>query len=187
MGLAALIFNIRGTNGSGKSTVVRHFLPGARPIYGLLGARDPEAYLCNLPWLKDNLYVLGPYRNRIGGCDRIRPFDNILTLLDKYAPRGHIMFEGVLVSDNYGRVGEWLESKGSASVVVFLDTPLEVCVERVKARTDKPGTQHMERKFKEILKVRGWFLENGKLRVVDASSETAPVVITELLNAPGVG
>jgi len=39
------LINLRGTNGSGKSSVVRNLLDAndARPLYGALGRR-PEAY-----------------------------------------------------------------------------------------------------------------------------------------------
>lgn len=154
-------------------------------IRGLLGAREPEAYRCTLPGVKRPLHILGPYLGPIGGCDRIRPYANILTLLDKYAPRGHVMFEGVLISDNYGQIGEWLEKRGKQAVVAFLDTPLETCLERLNARTENPGNQHVGKKYQAIKKVRGWFLENGKVRVVDISSDTGADTLLKLLQEDG--
>lgn len=59
-----MIVNIRGTNGSGKSTVVRAFMDHAgsvHPIYGSLGLREPEAYKVRHPHVQEDAYVLGPY------------------------------------------------------------------------------------------------------------------------------
>jgi len=140
-----------------------------RSIWGNIGFRQQEAYECHLDGVADSVYIIGPYMNNIGGCDRIRPYDTILHLLDKYAARGHVVFEGVLISDNFGQVGEWLENKGKKALVVFLDTPLEVCLSNIAGRTEDAGTKHVERKFIEIQKVKGWFIENDKVRVMDVS------------------
>lgn len=109
-----MIINIRGTNGSGKSTVVRQIMDRADrclPIHGVLGLRRPEAYKLEF---KDRtpVYVLGPYDVPTGGCDAVHPFSLILDLVHKYAPQGHVLFEGSLVSDHYGKMGALLESFG---------------------------------------------------------------------------
>src|SRR5262245_20851875 len=73
---AMAVISIRGTNGSGKSTVVRQvFAQCARrvPIYGLLGLRQPEAYQCVVPHVPDPVFVLGPYLTECGGCDAVQP------------------------------------------------------------------------------------------------------------------
>ncbi len=152
-----------------------------RPIYGALGPKYPEVNLGHLEGTGHPLYVLGPYQNQIGGCDLIKPYDTILELLEKYVPKGDIIFEGVLISDNYGRVGRWLERFGKHAVVAFLDTPFEVCLANVRARTAKAGTLHMERKFIEIRKQRQKMLDGGIFRVLDISTPTGADAILAVL------
>jgi hypothetical protein len=170
-----MVINIRGTNASGKSTIARQLLTDftATKIFGVLGPKHPEAYTLSVPGVRQPVFILGPYphRGNTGGCDRIQPYDLILLLLDKYSPRGHVFFEGSLISDNYGRVGDWLQARGRDAVVLFLDTPLDVCLERLRARTAHAGVKHVAKRYEAIKRVRIKFLHTGKVSVVDASPE----------------
>jgi hypothetical protein len=170
-----MVINIRGTNASGKSTIARQLLTDftATKIFGVLGPKHPEAYTLSVPGVRQPVFILGPYphRGNTGGCDRVQPYDLILLLLDKYSPRGHILFEGSLVSDNYGQIGEWLAARGRDAVVLFLDTPLDVCLERLRARTANAGVKHIAKRYEAIKRVRLKFLDMGKVRVVDTSPQ----------------
>jgi hypothetical protein len=133
-----MLINVRGTSGAGKSTVVRSLLaqcPPA-PIHGVLGPGLPEAYRLTLP-LGVPVFIIGPYETPCGGCDRILPLALVPQLIEKYAQQGHVVFEGLLMSTFYGAIGRLTEAH--ASVVLFLDTPLRVCIERVKARRRAAG------------------------------------------------
>ena len=151
----------------------------ANPIYGVLGPRRPEAYHLTHPPAPP-AWVLGPYQTNIGGCDRIQPYDLILELLDKYAARGSVVFEGVIISDNWGRVGAWL-SKRSDSAIVFLDTPVSQCIGSVMARTAGAGLANVERRARVIERVRAKVVVEGKVRVIGAGRDTALSVIMGLL------
>jgi hypothetical protein len=129
-----MLINLRGTSGSGKSTAVLGLLAQCphKPIYGALG-RLPEAYaLC-----ARQVFIIGPYTSYCGGCDRILPFALIPKLIEKYAEQRHVVFEGLLISTCYGVIGQLMETR--ESVVMFLDTPLDVCIERVEARRRAAG------------------------------------------------
>jgi hypothetical protein len=129
-----MLINLRGPSGSGKSTAVLGVLAQCphKPIYGALG-RLPEAYaLCARP-----VFVIGPYTTYCGGCDRIQPFALVPQLIEKYAQQGHVVFEGLLMSTFCGAIGRLMETWDS--VVMFLDTPLELCIERVEARRRAAG------------------------------------------------
>ena len=133
-----MIINIRGTNGSGKSTIIKRFLQQYPYIelYGALGPRRPEAYKLRLPgnWL----YIIGPYQTTTGGVDAMGlSAIELIALLDKYRKLGHVIFEGVVISTYYGAIGEWLKTHADEAIVVFLDTPLEVCLAGIKARGGK--------------------------------------------------
>lgn len=150
-----MIVNIRGTNGSGKSTVVKTFL-ARRPyveVFGVLGPRRPEAYKIRLTgkWL----YVIGSYQTNTGGVDAM-PLSSteLVALLEKYRKLGHVMFEGVVISTYYGAVGEWLEAHKEEALVVFLDTSEEVCLQSVRARTLNSRTKNIASKIKSIENVR---------------------------------
>lgn len=105
-----MIINVRGANGSGKSTVVRDFMALGHfaPLYGMLGVRFPEAYAGRITALTHDAYVLGPYHNPTGGCDQLRS-SQVLSLLRKYNDRGHVLFEGSLISDHWGEVGYFMD------------------------------------------------------------------------------
>jgi hypothetical protein len=179
-----VLINLRGTNASGKSTAIRALLEksNVRPIFGTtFGLRCPEGYKARLPQVEADVFVLGPYTSKCGGCDRIQPYDLIIDLLNKYEKRGDVLFEGSLISDNYGRIGEWLEARGRNANVLFLTTPLDVCLSWLRQRTPGGGTRHVEKRFQAIKRVRQKFIAGGKVRVIDTSPERAHDEMLKLL------
>lgn len=187
-----MIVSIRSTNGGGKSTIVRGLMSQVvtkSPIFGLLGVRKPEAYALGLNGVKGLVFVLGPYHIDSGGCDSIQPYDLILELLEKYSLRGHVVFEGVIVSSSYGRVGRFMEACGKEAVMAFLTTPLEVCIERVKKRRELKGDvrlfnpQNLTSKFNQIVGSKAKMISEGKLRVVDLDYKNALPQLLELLRS----
>ena len=184
-----MLISVRGTNGSGKSTVVQGLLKlkPALPIFGVLGTKRPEAYRLKLEGLSKPIYVLGPYHVASGGCDQIQPYDLILDLLGKYAPKGHVVFEGVIVSSSYGRVGRLMETYGKEAVMAFLSTPLEDCIKNVQKRRDAKADArpfnpaNLTSKYNQIVGSRVKMLAEDKLRVVDLLPETALAQILALL------
>lgn len=176
-----MIINIRGTNGSGKSTVVRDIMEKAtksRPIFGALGPSKPEAYEVTFDYLSQSVYVLGPYVTPAGGCDAVQPFKLILELVEKYAVRGHVIFEGSLVSDHYGKMGALLETYKDV-LVFFLDTPLEECISRIEARRAEAGNSkpfnrsNTEARYVGIQRVRDRIETDGLLRFMSGNSDEA--------------
>jgi hypothetical protein len=146
--------------------------PKAVPIYGALGPRRPEAYRLAVQGVHQPIFVLGPYDIETGGCDSVQPYSLILELLDKYSVRGHVVFEGSLISDNYGQVGAWLERQGQKSVVAFMETPLEECLRRVRTRRTGRGNDkefnptNTTRRYGGVQKFRSRIEADGKMRVV---------------------
>lgn len=133
-----MIINIRGTHGSGKSTIVRHFLTAyshqeIRPE----GSKKIEGYECSSPFGK--LFIVGSYATACGGCDAIQPYNLIWPRIVSYATWGHVLFEGALVSSSYGNIGRASEEYGNRFVFAFLNTPMSVCLERIKQRREAKG------------------------------------------------
>lgn len=186
-----MLISVRGTNGSGKSSIVGGLRDTyvKKDLYGVLGPKRPEASELKVEGVKKPVYVLGSYHVASGGCDQIQPYDLILDLLRKYAERGHVVFEGVIVSSSYGRVGRLLEEYGQDAVMAFLDTSLEQCIENVKkrrgARADDRefNPQNLTSKYNQIVKSRVKIAEAGKLRVVDLKFGEALEQVLELLRS----
>jgi predicted ABC-type ATPase len=122
-----MLVKLHGTSGSGKSTVARHLMS-----LGVVRPLD-NAYYVDIPAFKLPLYILGTYNSQCGGCDTLTAGQQI-ELIHYYAPKGHVFYEGLLGSEYYGKLGVASEPYGNRHVFAFLDTPIELCIERVKAR-----------------------------------------------------
>jgi thymidylate kinase len=134
-----MIVSIRGTNGSGKSTLVRSYmkkLVGVEPttelgkIIGYQG-RNRTGNLVS---------IVGRYETDCGGCDTIKTQDLVIQRVRNAAHFGHCVFEGVIAGDIYGRYKALSDTyKPGEFVFAYLDTPLELCLERVGKRRAAKG------------------------------------------------
>lgn len=183
------IYSIRGTNGSGKSTLVRAFLPSLEgdhrggPIdlnpYPAPTKREPgrqkrvEGYGRDFPDL-GRVVVIGSYKTACGGLDSVPSFPvqqgAIRWALD-LAPH-HVLAEGILASTVYGSWGEfsdWCETQNHHYVWCYLDTPLDICLERIHQRQEAAGrvreikTELVADKIKAIKSTRERALKEGKM------------------------
>jgi hypothetical protein len=161
------IVSLRGTSGSGKSTVVYDAFK--RWGHAVVQANERGKPIVNLVHAPVPFYVFGPYRTPCGGCDALPSYARLIpVLLPLYARKGNILFEGLLLSDNYGAVGKALEAMKPKHDVVFafLDTPLEMCLERVNMRRRARGEErpvnptNTTKRFYTIQRV--WRIAEGK-------------------------
>ena len=130
-----LIIKLHGTSGSGKTTVARElFNEGITEIISHKANRKPEAYKVAIPYLQNPLYILGPYTATCGGLDSLSDVDDHIRLLEQYGGIGHVFYEGLLGSEYYGRIGKVSEQFGDKHIFAFLDTPIDLCLERICAR-----------------------------------------------------
>ncbi len=168
-----MITNIRGTSGSGKSTVVfnllKHFraegelfavfMHHAGGEYTIPMDQEPDSsfdvhlgyqifqhFDSNRPTYKSPLRIVGKYLTPCGGCDGIKTQDEVSDRVRAWYNMGYeVLFEGLLISTIVGRWAEMAESVAENGSrlhnmrFVFLNTPEEVCVERVKARRAAKG------------------------------------------------
>ena len=136
-----MIVNIRGCNGSGKTTIVRRFLdrlpsqalggkPGKPAGYGV----DATAWGIQAP-----VYVIGSYENTCGGTDGINTQEEIVSRVRRAHEHGHVLVEGLLMSKSSdgGTTAPALREMGA--IFAFLDTPWDVCLERVLSRRAAAG------------------------------------------------
>lgn len=132
------ILRISGTFGSGKTTAARDFLK--YPHQELLGSDGKlKGYKIDAG-LRSPVFLLGSYRNVCGGCDGIPTQAEIAERILKAHPAGHVLYEGALVSGaGVGGAITLATRHISSTVYAFLDTPLELCIERVRARRVASG------------------------------------------------
>ena len=157
-----MIINIRGTNGSGKTTLARALItPKAQPVdlvwYDNPTKRDPGRRSSVEGWGTSGGYLaVGKYSTGCGGMDTIKTFDlqqqAVMAATRLPGSPRHVICEGVLASTV---AGSWLEffkqqeAQGNRVLVAYLDTPLELCLERIRER--QRATDRGEREIKEDL------------------------------------
>lgn len=161
-----MIINIRGTNGSGKTTLARQLIgEHAQPVdlvwYDSPTKRDPDRRKSVEGWgVPNNFLAVGKYSVGCGGMDTIPNFDLQQQAVaravqwDGMAGDGpeHVICEGVLASTV---AGSWLEffshSRDYTDVLVaYLDTPLELCLERIRQRQVASGRGEREIKVDQV-------------------------------------
>ncbi len=139
-----MIVNIRGTNGSGKTHIVRELLR-KYPVENVLDERGKIVG----HHLGKNVYVVGAYREETtcGGCDTIQELDGVKSqdrvcqYVEIVARLGFsVLFEGLIVSsvlERYytlaGNLREGFSNK-ARWVWAFMDTPPDVCIAQVLKR-----------------------------------------------------
>lgn len=212
-----LVFNIRGTNGAGKTTLARRFLPsnldGGKdgwPVelnsYPSPTKKDPdrtkrvEGYMRHLDYNLDDVVVVGPYRTATGGLDNVPSFhiqqQAIAYAIDNLAA-DFVIAEGVLASTVYGSWGEFATMlkyghNRNPFAFCYLQTPLDVCFERIKMRQEKSGkVKEIKRelvadKFKAIQSTRLKALAEGQL-VYDLPFDGEYEAIIDIMRGVNVG
>lgn len=130
------LLNIRGTNGSGKSTVVRDLMLRQ----GIVSQIKNEKGKTWAYELGGKIYVLGRYETACGGLDTYKNFAQTRDAIRMLLPLGHIVMEGVLWSTVFKQSDEVArEFPQHHCIWAMLDTPAEECLRRVKARQEAKG------------------------------------------------
>lgn len=135
------IIKILGPSGAGKTTVVRDLMKAGDTLPLNWGTDKIVAYSIVLPGAGQNVFPIGSYEANCGGVDTIPKWQDVTERVDKFHPLGHVIFEGLLQSTYYGSMGEWSQQYGDNFIYAYLNTPLEVCMERLHARRAKNGTK----------------------------------------------
>lgn len=137
------LYYVKGSNGSGKSTV---------PSY--LAQRDPQAYVVThngkimlTVCPSYNIICVGKYdKSKSKGVDSLKDTEQMLfavdiTELPEYLPYD-VIFEGIIPSTLLHTWIERLDRPTRKLVTLFLDTPCEVCLERVALRNGDAEFSH---------------------------------------------
>lgn len=184
-----LLVNIRGTNGSGKSTIPIS-MKDDPDMYKVIRPykNKPKKILTVFPnygWV-----ALGAYDRPTGGCD---PFPNknfirkvLIYALKKY-PEYNILMEGILIATTYSTYAELFKEVQKTykiqPVIYYLMPPVETCIERIKKRNGGKNFKEELVQDKYAMMQRGIkkFQQAGDfpLFVVDNSNMSKKAVISQ--------
>ena len=131
-----MIINIRGTSGSGKSTIVYNLMKKYKTTNVMNKDGKIEATKIFAPY--GDIYAIGKYTTPCGGCDGVPTQNGVCRLIGFYSKHGHVIFEGLIVTGCYARYRDLLPTLGMYCMC-FLNTPLRTCISRVKKRRLKKG------------------------------------------------
>lgn len=130
-----MIISLRGTSGSGKSTVAFTLLKNF-PYEKVLDADGKVAGYKVEAGLSKPVYLVGKYETKCGGCDAIHTqVEAANRAMYFHKLGGHVIMEGLLMSAGGPKaaVTETIHTTGQDCYAI-LDTPIEVCLERVRQR-----------------------------------------------------
>jgi thymidylate kinase len=175
------IVAIKGTNGSGKSTVVRALIAHLGTAAKLRFNNKEAGYRCR--YGEGALFVLGKYRTACGGLDSSFSYggaaDDLLLCIDTLAAKGHVACEGVIAITSYGfdrvtRFADKQRRRGRRMIFAHLDTPAEVCVARVRQRRMEAGNQKLFNPEKLLDKYESILKSQEKLREAGYDARILP-------------
>lgn len=165
-----MIVNIRGCNGSGKSTIPMSMMD------------DPQMYVIEKPYKGKPKKIatvfptygwiaLGSYHNKTGGLDGFPTTDftkKVFWYVLKKYPEYNVILEGIMASTVYSTYAELFKQAENkypdVHVIIFsLLPPLEVCLKRIQKRNGgKPIKEDLVAgKYKTVERNATKFLNAG--------------------------
>lgn len=137
-----IILRVAGTFGSGKTTAMRSFFEYPNQVLMSGGRIAGYRVDASQVGVQQPIFIVGKYDNTCGGTDAIKTQAEIAEKILKAHPLGHVLYEGALVSASglAGQVTQAVHPTG-CDVYAFLDTPQELCIERVKGRRLAAGNE----------------------------------------------
>ena len=176
-----MIIQLRGANGSGKSTIVRNFMKllgtGVK-AHMVEGRRQPLYYKFKEENCK--VAIIGHYNIDCGGADTISGNEMTFNLqMDLHALGYNVLAEGIMLSEDV----KWASQLPNLKVL-FLNTDLETCLKRVIKRREESGREHKEafdptrtiRRFNDFIRIRRR-LKDAKIDIVECGPERALKII----------
>jgi hypothetical protein len=171
-----MLINVRGTNGSGKSTAVRYLLDtyGNTNKIEQEGWRKTSASVVGYR-LPGNLIIAGRYEYfQMGGLDGFKYAKMWEELLPALAAEAdHLVFESILISGNVGR-GKALAAQFPCTFA-FMDTTADECIRRIYARNG--GAEFKEKLVRDT---------HGRMQVIKRNFTAQGELVTEIHDGPGL-
>lgn len=181
-----MIIQVRGTSGSGKSTVVNKvmqaigdwdkvYIPNRkRPLCyvsspGVLPKLSEAWDKVHIPNRKLPIVVLGHYEIACGGCDTIGSVPQVFAAMQSLNfDYEHIICEGLLLSEDV----KWSLPYKDKLKAIFLTTPVDECLRRVVQRQNEKGREPADpARVIRKLTTRVGTIERARLRLVAAGAD----------------
>lgn len=130
-----MIISLRGTNGAGKSTIVRTLMERLgvhnREELRVDWRRKPLGYFYREA-VTPGLFVPGHYEIANGGVDTIESLESAYELILAYASRGfNVIYEGKNMSDG----PKWVRKIEPTQItLVHVELPVDECISAVRSR-----------------------------------------------------
>lgn len=161
-------FEIRGTNGSGKSTVP-FMMQELDPMACVFKSKylDPENHLIDIfvsgfPSFRTLVVGSYPKGRAVGGVDTINGTERIeqslrlaKQVLERNPEYERVMFEGIMTSTSNTRwvvfVSKDLGVATSDLYVAWCNTPLDICMQRITGRSGRDfNDKYVKMKFQQM-------------------------------------
>lgn len=160
------------------------------------GRRNPLYY--HWTSAKLSVSVLGSYESTCGGVDTIHGYDQLQALVRERVDVGHVVMEGLLLSEDVKQtlvMVAWQRTRGAyrspldrETRVIFLNTPVDVCLERVRKRRAEAGNEkplnesNTRNRVATIERARGKLEASGILCRSAACSQVPRLVLNWIKN-----
>jgi len=177
------IINIRGTNGSGKTTAVRSIMNYLKHYKNTETSNGVFLHVYHTP-LGEPVAFVGKYEGAVsGGVDRVKHVRDVVPACAEVIPFGHIVMEGLLMSGLQQLTKDIADAcTGYGDFhALTLDTPRAQCVaqtvnRRALAGNDKPfdPTKSLIPKYRAVelahMKMQSWGMDARLVSQRDAVS-----------------
>lgn len=168
-------YNVRGTSGSGKSTMVREIMSAYKPSFQKImrvGRKRPIRTIHQHVNGGRELAILGHYEAACGGCDTINELDDVFELVRKELSNGrNVLFEGLILSGEIIRTD--ILVRESPTQIFCLTTPVDKCIAHVGDRREARGADRLFNHKNTIAKARCVELTMKRLEATFALPEVA--------------
>lgn len=139
------VINVRGTTGSGKTTIVRQLLKEHNFSSAITISKGAPCHI------SDDYVVIGPYRSgsNFGGVDAIKKISYVEpAILKALEIRPTVIFEGLLISHSFERWVDFsidirkkqseLHLPETGMIWAFIKPPFRVNIRRLRTRNNIP-------------------------------------------------
>jgi hypothetical protein len=158
-----VIVSLRGTNGSGKSTIVREIMKLYQYRVQIQYPKrlKPLGYVLHPRSDSSPLFVPGHYEIANGGLDTLDSLDDAYDLILKHHLLGfHVLYEGKNMSDGATRLAK-LYADEHPVAVALIDEPVKICVASVRKRGHKIKVETIEKLHKKSRRVADILQKTG--------------------------
>lgn len=178
-----MIINVRGTNGAGKSTVVRQIMEryDRREPITRDDRRRPLGYVCTSSSRRP-LFIPGHYEIANGGIDTLGTLSQVMSLVWDAHDAGHdVVFEGKNMQD--GTVTKMAARLFDREQIRFVTIahPVELCILSVRARGHRIAEKTIRSVAAQIERRSAALVKSG-YQTTSVSRDDARDVILRLLS-----